>query len=259
MKIKEFPWQPTWLAFLRIFSDIAYATEIATEANIEDIQQAPRFEQRYKSVTNLIRQRGTNQILELAAGFSSRGLFMTQDPNIRYVESDKARVISQKKRVVASVLAKVGAARPNLTFAEVDAFKYHQLSTAVADLKGSISVVSEGLFSYFTPQKQQLLARNIHKLLSTTGGVWITPDITTRGEWARSYGRDLSSMYAQRTYLFKDEKEIDIFFAETRFQAEKFSQSVLAGELVSIERLRLDRSVTTRRLSDMRIYCLSPR
>src|SRR5690349_5790567 len=130
MQKKEFPWQPSWLAFLRIFSDIAYASDIATEANIEDIQQAPRFEQRYKSVTNLIRQRGTSQILELAAGLSSRGLFMTNDPTINYIETDLRKVIREKERVVENLLDKVGSARPNLRFMEVNAFNYQQMVDA---------------------------------------------------------------------------------------------------------------------------------
>jgi O-methyltransferase involved in polyketide biosynthesis len=258
MQKKEFPWQPSWLAFLRIFSDIAYASDIATEANIEDIQQAPRFEQRYKSVTNLIRQRGSKQILELAAGLSSRGLFMTTDPSINYTETGLPKVIREKERIVERLLDKVGSARPNLRFMEVNAFNYRQMLDASSNFSGPITIVSEGLFSYLKAEKQQLLAKNIHQLLSAKGGVWITPDITTKQEWARSYGRNLSAMYARKVYLFNTEAQLNDFFAKMRFQAEQFSQSVLAGELVSVERLRLNRGLVADKLRDMRIYCLSP-
>jgi O-methyltransferase involved in polyketide biosynthesis len=253
-----FPWDADWLALLRIFSDIAYSTDIAIQANILDLEQAPRFEQRYKSVTNLLRQRRTSNVIELAAGFSSRGLFITSDPNITYIETDLADQIKAKELAVTALLAKVGSSRPNLMFAEVNALMGEQISHVASKLTGPVTIVSEGLFSYQTREHQKLIAKNIHSLLSVKGGGWITPDITTQSEWAASYGKEVSELHEGQVHLFDHDTEIEKFFIATGFCAEKFKQAELAGELVSVERLRLDRDLIARRLSNMRIYCLTP-
>src|SRR5262245_55956752 len=95
------------IAVFRAFTDIPYAAEIALEANAaqafyaslrsgseaaERIRRgAPRFEQRFKSVTELVVRRGTDEVIEIGAGLSPRGLHMTAtNPRLLYVETDLA-------------------------------------------------------------------------------------------------------------------------------------------------------------------------
>jgi hypothetical protein len=77
-------------AYYRQFSDIPFAREVAkrigAEAAFDQILRehglereklnfyAPMFEARYKSITQLILQSGASQVLELASGYSLRGL-----------------------------------------------------------------------------------------------------------------------------------------------------------------------------------------
>src|SRR6188508_3778540 len=89
-------------AYYRQFSDIPFATEVAKRIGADDAFEqilrehgldrdkltfyAPMFEARYKSISQLIRKSGCSQILELASGYSLRGLDLTQSSAVRYVE-----------------------------------------------------------------------------------------------------------------------------------------------------------------------------
>src|ERR1044071_4599611 len=100
-------------AYYRQFSDIPFAAEaakrIGANADFEQILDehglerekltfyAPMFEARYKSITELIRKSGTSQVLELASGYSLRGLDLTLTPSFRYVEADLPEVIDTRR------------------------------------------------------------------------------------------------------------------------------------------------------------------
>src|SRR5689334_10206132 len=99
-------------AYYRKFSDIAFAAEVATFIGAEDAfaqlvrdhgldpdkltTYGPMFEARYKSITQLIRSSGATQVLELACGYSLRGLDLARD-GLTYVEADLPGVIATKR------------------------------------------------------------------------------------------------------------------------------------------------------------------
>src|SRR3990170_5146832 len=63
-------------------------------------QIAPQTEARYKLVDHLLRENGVQQVLEIASGFSPRGLQMTDNNNFVYVEVDLQNVLKQKRQIV---------------------------------------------------------------------------------------------------------------------------------------------------------------
>ena len=91
-------------AYYRQFSDIPFATEVAKRIGADEAFDrilrehglerdkltfyAPMFEARYKSLTQLILESGASQVLELASGYSLRGLDLTRNHALRYVETD---------------------------------------------------------------------------------------------------------------------------------------------------------------------------
>src|SRR6476646_5666297 len=103
-------------AYYRQFSDIPFAEEVAkrigAEAAFDRILRehglerekldfyGPMFEARYKSLTQLILQSGASQVLELASGYSLRGLDLTRSDAIRYVETDLPDVVEAKLRLL---------------------------------------------------------------------------------------------------------------------------------------------------------------
>src|SRR5262245_62738399 len=107
-------------AYFRRFSDIAFAAEVATLIGAEEAfaqisrdhglehdkltSYAPMFEARYKSITQLVRKSGASQVLELASGYSLRGLDMTQSSSsLCYVESDLGPVVETKLELLEEV------------------------------------------------------------------------------------------------------------------------------------------------------------
>ena len=112
-------------AYYRRFSDIAFAAEVAelidAEGAFEEILRehglarekltfyAPMFEARYKSITELIQKSGAAQVLELACGYSFRGLDLTQNDAIQYVEVDLSGVIETKRGLLEELRRRHGA------------------------------------------------------------------------------------------------------------------------------------------------------
>src|SRR5690348_4412635 len=113
-------------AYYRQFSDIPFAAEAAKsiDANgaFEQILRehglerepltfyAPMFEARYKSITELIRKSGAAQVLELASGYSLRGLDLTLSRPLRYVEVDLPEVIATKRALLEELRQNHGVA-----------------------------------------------------------------------------------------------------------------------------------------------------
>ena len=106
-------------AYYRKFSDIAFAAEVATPIGVDEAFAeiarehaleadkltfyAPMFEARYKSITQLIGECGASQVLELASGYSLRGLDLTQSGSLHYVETDLREVVATKLDLLEGV------------------------------------------------------------------------------------------------------------------------------------------------------------
>jgi hypothetical protein len=96
-------WQ---IAHRRTFTDIPYSQEIfdeferiLSEQGRSDIpeelispQIAPQIKARYKLVSRLLVENSVQQVLEIATGLSPRGLQMTNNSNIEYVEVGETRL-----------------------------------------------------------------------------------------------------------------------------------------------------------------------
>ena len=132
-----------YVAYFRTLSDIPFSQEIFLE--LQDIIKrtrsadeserfennmklsrtipmsfsifTPYFEARFKIVSHLLKAHGINQILEIAAGFSGRGLEMARYSSVEYVEFDLPGVIQEKKAIVKKLIAKsLVSNHPNLHF-----------------------------------------------------------------------------------------------------------------------------------------------
>lgn len=218
------------------FTDIPYAKEMLVylrtrvalpeESLAEKLPRsyAPFFEARFKSVNSILAELHSTQILELAAGFSPRGMDLSQR-GVLYVETDLPGMIEQKRQLVADVL---GAIPPSLRFAPASVLDLQDLMTACANFRREpVAITTEGLLRYLTfPEKTQLAA-NVHAILSQYGGSWITPDIHLR-QWtldrsdaafhqrqAEQIGRDVDPNY------FEDLAHARSFFEGCGFAVEE--------------------------------------
>ncbi len=147
-------------AYYRQFSDIPFAQEVAkrigADAAFDQILRehglerdkltfyAPMFEARYKSITQLILQSGTSQVLELASGYSLRGLDLTRSSAVRYVETDLPDVVAAKLRLLEDVRQHHAIPRsPQHVVTAADALDFEQVrsSAAVLDQVGPDGLV----------------------------------------------------------------------------------------------------------------------
>ncbi len=189
-------------AYYRKFSDIAFAAEVAAligadEAFAEIAREhalepdkltfyAPMFEARYKSITQLIAESGATQILELASGYSLRGLDLTATGSLHYVETDLPEVVATKRELLDDVRRRHDIApRPLHVVMAADVLDLGQLQRAAAgfDRGRPLVILCEGLVGYLTREETGCLTRNVHRLLGEfTGGTWIVPDFAFKTE-----------------------------------------------------------------------------
>jgi len=178
------------MAHRRSFTDIPYSNEIfkrieqiRKQNNVEIAEEfispqvAPQIEARYKLINKLINKQNINQILEIACGFSPRGLQMTEDANVTYVDVDLKPILETKKAITCDIIQ-----RTNYFFEIGNALNLKSLISATKhfNTKKPLIVVHEGLLRYLNFSGKALVAGNIRKLLTIFNGTWITPDITLK-------------------------------------------------------------------------------
>lgn len=223
----DIPWAREILACLR-----ARGSGLSGGAWSERAAQsyASFFESRFKAVNRILEEHRADQVLELAAGLSPRGMDFAQR-KIVYVEADLADATALKREVVTAVFGDVPA-RLHLCVANV--LDQAELRGCCAPFAARpIGITTEGLLRYLTFAEKTQLAANVQEILARYGGIWITTDIHTR-EWAQRsrdpirreteterLGRDLDPNY------FDDVDHARTFFEGCGFKVE--SRPLLEG------------------------------
>jgi O-methyltransferase involved in polyketide biosynthesis len=236
----------------RTFSDIPYSKEIFDAmgkvsrpenslANAYPHAMFSRFEARYKLVNQLISEQNTSQILELASGFSPRGLSMTQASNAEYVELDLPGIISQKRQIF-SIIKQITP--QNLHLESGSALDASDITRAAQhfDRDKEIIVVNEGLLRYLNFDEKTALAANVAALLKKFDGVWITPDVTlsvfTRREGIVEKTKSLTGVDVNQN-AFDDMEGAKAFFDDLGFSIDVHTFSEVRKSLVSPANLSL--------------------
>jgi O-methyltransferase involved in polyketide biosynthesis len=188
-----------FVAYLRSLADIPYAKRLAELSNAKAMYDSviaklkvakesdvlritPLIESRGKAIDNLVKDSGNKNILEIAAGLSPRGLMMTEDVRVTYLETDLSWIIHQKKQFVYGIPGIIPE-RKNLIWAELDALNPHHFYMVRDFLpKGPVTVVSEGFNPYMNDPKRMRLAANILQFLEIAGenSIWIMSDIVSK-------------------------------------------------------------------------------
>jgi O-methyltransferase involved in polyketide biosynthesis len=254
------------VAYLRAFTDIPYAKEIAVESGAEKTFQeltgesaesmvrfVPFWEARYKVTDRILAEYGMTQVLEVAAGLSPRGLAMTRNPDVVYVVTDLPQILEVEKTIAETILAKSNSHRPNLHFQAANALDMESLSTAAAAFKYDrpVAIITEGLLPYLNRREKEALAGNIHELLGKYDGLWITSDVHTKqylqeisqvDENVRKRLFTISSSTESNveSNVFADENDIEQFFGEAGFKIEEYSHSKVLEDLSSVKLLNLN-------------------
>jgi O-methyltransferase involved in polyketide biosynthesis len=273
-------------AYYRKFSDIAFAAEVATLIGADDAFAeiardhglepdkltfyAPMFEARYKSITEIIRKSGASQVLELACGYSLRGLDLTRDGSTRYVETDLPDVVATKLELLDELRRRHEIERDPLhVVAAADALDIDQLrgAAAVFDRARPLTVLCEGLIGYLTREETSRLAANVRTLIGEfSGGWWIVPDFAFKTEIQslppeRIRLREAITGVTQRDLdasAFEDAGDLAAFLRGVGFDMRVCSQVDETPSFSTIAALGLSPAVIARLSSVLRVWVMSP-
>ncbi len=204
---------------------------------------APQLEARHKIIDKLIRENSTNQILEIAAGFSARGLIMTQNPSLKYVEFDLPTVIEHKTKIIETIIEKSKLdRRHNLFFEKGNALDSTEINNAARHFDPKpITIINEGFMRYLSFDEKTIFAKNVHYLLQKFGGQWITSDITLKkmldkvNEATHGHHQKVAKITGIDVdkNRFENEEDAKKFFANLGFSIERHSFMEVWDELVS--------------------------
>lgn len=284
------------VAYLRQYSDIPFAQDVAAfvhaeeaileitknlelqnlspekkqEMKEEGFLAAPALEARYKGIALLIRESGIKQVLELASGFSLRGLAMCSDPSVRYVETDLEDLNCEKVKMLEELKVKYRLPDySNHWVATANATDLKELEAACATLDQSqpILIVNEGLLPYLSMSEQDTVTRNVRQLLSMfNGGAWITADFASRAmidsvtDHGKRFREAISTSTDRKLYesAFESDDALTAFIEGHGFSCKSWYQLDLVKDLYSAKQLGLAQSLVERMSPIMKIWLLSP-
>ena len=241
-------------SYPRIFTDIPYEKEIYEwlSKNCKDEVKlnkllAPEIEARYKLTDRIMNKLNIKQVLELAAGYSSRGLIYSQN-GYKYIEMDLEEVSNNKKRLINELFQM----NNNLHIISGNALNYDDYIKCekYLDKNKKLAIINEGLLRYLTFDEKRIVGENIYKMLKKYGGVWITCDVTPKkflqkqDEQNPTLNNNINNMTSRNNLndRFEDENHIRTFFGEIGFnniEIHKFIE--VKDELKSFEILGMDK------------------
>lgn len=240
-------------AYPRIFTDIPYEKEIYKwlEKNCDENitlnkMLAPEIEARYKLINKILNNCNINQIIELAAGYSSRGLIYSKK-GYNYIELELGKVAKNKRNLIKTLEKNIpqnlhiitGNALNKASFKKIEEYlKFNE----------EVAIINEGLFRYLTFSEKKIVAQNIYDLLSKYGGIWITCDVTPKkflefqNKSLPNFNNNLSSITSRNSIndRFEDLNHIKEFFGDIGFEVteiHKFSE--MENQLHSINHLNI--------------------
>ena len=266
------------VAYVRQFSDIPHTQEIAALSKAEAIanqfvvqgqkqpvMMAAVVEARYKAIEQVRTHFDHTQILELASGLLPRGMILSENPNITFIESDLVVMLHQKQQLVDQVIGD----RANLHFAEIDATDNLNLLSLNEYFQPDqpVTVLCEGLLMYLTLAEKQRVFANVRSILQTYGGVWITPDLTTkavgqmrqRDPVIRQVFEKIASS-TDRAFVDNEFDDLDHIhqFAQTQgFQVKSFRMDEVIDQLKCLSTLGIDRELAKLVLSATPVFTLT--
>ena len=240
-------------SYPRIFTDIPYEKEIynwlenhCNEEVTLNKMLAPEIEARYKLTSKLLDRYRIKQVLELAAGYSSRGLIYSKK-GYNYIELDLENVSKNKIEILNYIEKDIPK---SLNVISGNALRKDDFKKLERYLKSDeeIAVINEGLLRYLTFDEKRQVAQNIYDLLSKYGGIWITCDVTpkkfidSQDKALPNFNNNLSSITSRNNLndRFEDINHIKEFFGNIGFELieiHKFNE--IKDELYSVNNLNI--------------------
>jgi O-methyltransferase involved in polyketide biosynthesis len=268
------------VSFARQFTDIPYAKELAQLVELQRLVElskphnqdksvllTARVEARYKAINQVMAQYQIAQVLELASGLLPRGLAISCDPNITFIETDLPAMIRCKQQLIQQLVGK----RSNLHFLSIDAtcrpsqfFKSSEQLTPGQP----VMILCEGLLTHLNVAEKQQVCANIREILSSYGGVWITPDFIDTASLSQSLQDDpdlqkllqAGSNLTGRSLVDNNFGTLEAarqFAYEQGFRVVEHSMLNVIDQLSCLEILGIDAEVVRKMLAAQSVFALT--
>ena len=239
----------------RIFTDIPYEPQIyewlsqnCTQNVVLNKMLAPEIEARYKLTNRILDKLKINQVLELASGYSSRGLIYSQK-GYHYVEMDLEHVAKNKTKIIDDITT----CPSNLHILAGNALNREDYIKCEKyfDKNKEIAIINEGLLRYLTFEEKAVVAQNVYNTLNKFNGVWITCDvtpkrfITSQEKCLPKFNSNLSNITSRNDLKdrFNDIEHIKEFFGKIGFKNIEIHKFIeVKDELTSFDILNIDKN-----------------
>jgi O-methyltransferase involved in polyketide biosynthesis len=214
------------------------------------------FENRYRSIDQLLEDLSINNILELSSGFSFRGLEATQKGACHYIDTDLPEVINLKNDFIEALRNEDFKTEGKLELVPLNCLneqQFREITDKFPD--GEIVIVNEGLLMYLDPMEKENLCSIIHKILKDRGGYWITADIYLKNKHDKlnlkidDRTKDFFLQHNIEDNKFSSFKEAESFFRRMGFIIDK-EANIKHKELSSIRHFL--KNVTIKQLFKIR-------
>lgn len=188
------------------------------------------FEQRYRSIDQLLLPTGIKNMVEISAGFSFRGLAMAADPAVHYIDTDLPDLIAAKRQFIAQLHPEP---LPGVLEIEglnaLDEASFRRLTGRLP--QGPVAILNEGLLMYLDTAEKEQLCGIIRRILQQRGGYWITADIYIREDAevaAKMYRNDALMQFLEAHRIeekkFSSYESARDFFGEMGFEVDAEAQ-----------------------------------
>lgn len=127
----------------------------------------------YQRTNEILEELDYPLVLDLACGYSPRVLRIS-DLSHTYVGVDLPDVVSVLKEHREELTSYLG--EEAFEYYSVDLTDFEAFAVMMKELKGNVSVITQGLLTYLTLDQKQVLMKNIRSVLEQNGGCWIIPD-----------------------------------------------------------------------------------
>jgi O-methyltransferase involved in polyketide biosynthesis len=208
------------------------------------------FENRYRTIDSLLTPLEYRNVLEIASGFSFRGLQLCISDEITYFDTDLPDSITTKQQVVDKLIEKhhletKGTYRL-MPLNALDAAAFNAIIDQFPP--GPVAIVNEGLLMYLDEGEKRQLCANIHAVLSKRGGCWITGDIyLKKGDREHAHINPAAEAFLAMHNV--EEKKFDSYeAADTFFTSCGFT--IAAKETVAYDQLSALRFIEHRNIPE---------
>jgi hypothetical protein len=217
-----------WILLLKAHTKIPYALEAAKVIDPKftpDFNKDIRFwgitfhfENRYWSIDQLMKDLNAINFLELSSGFSFRGLDLTQQKKVHYIDTDLPEMVETKKEITAALQGDNKNTKGVLEVLPLNALDEHAFNNIINRLPpGEVVIMNEGLLMYLELEEKKRLCAIIHQILQERGGYWITGDI-----YLKLKSRNIQLQLDEKIEKFFEEQQIEEKKFESFAGAEKF-------------------------------------